>query len=357
MIAPPRHLTSRHKPDKARPVRAPAKLVRTIPGGVPNRWDRLLEDTILSEKPNPTMPDVSPRPSGAEGSPGAATTVYPRPDWRRLRHCLRPHVAVVCRGCHTCVVGCDAQLRVRSAGRADSAGQVPRHHVPDTLDDDRIAVAQACRRGQAPGRSHNPWAPPRCCGLSKAPARRHPPAVARTATDHAGEYSQRDVVQPVGADLRLKQVAEHVDARTYLSDAGKAPRMQCGGRTAHRDDRRDMAGSAQPFGSAYHAGAFRLGNPHHVVQAASGIGMTRHASSCPRSTCQGAPRSPAAVVIRGDAAARFAGIDLDQRARRASRARRWRQRCRDRRSGRSRRRRPAFSLATWSSFCGVMPTA
>ena len=161
----------------------------------------------------------------------------------------------------------------------------------------------------------------------------------------------------MGADLGLEQVAEHVDAGAHLGHAVEMLRMQRGRRTAHRDDRRGMTGRAQPFGGAHHAGPLRLGDPRHVVRAAAGIGMAgmRHDAGEARAEPRGDLQQQ--VVVGRDAAAALAGIDLDQRPRRLPDARRSR-RAVSRSSVSTMTAAPAlFSLATWSSFCGVMPTA
>ena len=162
----------------------------------------------------------------------------------------------------------------------------------------------------------------------------------------------------MGADLRLEQIAEHVDAGAHFGDAGRVSACSAVGELPI-----ETIGAACPAARSRSAArttpdAFGLGDARHVGDAAAAIGvagMGHHPGETPPKHARRS--SSSSVVVGGDAAALFAGVDLDQRARRP-----WMRGDGARRSSGSSVititcAPAAFSLATWSSFCGVMPTA
>ena len=190
---------------------------------------------------------------------------------------------------------------------------------------DRRAARSRRRSSRCPGdvqRQPEPIiaaAPPRCCGPSTAPARRHRPArvPGRRPITLVSTVTAMSSMR-VRADLRLEQVAEHVDAGTHFGDA--VERSPHAARSASCPSRRS-APRTRPRAAARAArttpDAFRLRDPRHVARRCGRHRNARHASSRParRPPSRSADRQQR-IVVRADAAALLAAVDLDQRARR-----------------------------------------
>ena len=176
---------------------------------------------------------------------------------------------------------------------------------------------------------------------------RRPMTLASTVTAMSSEL--------VREDLGLEQVAEHVDPGPDLGDAVQMLRVQRGRRAAHRDDLRPVARPAQPRGRATTPTVPASATAASSVDVAPRVGMARmgHArrrgrpSRAATSSSRGFRRHPAAML---------AAVHLDQRP--------YAPGMRRDRAGRRRvigdhliAAPAAFSAATSSSFCGVIPTA
>ena len=96
---------------------------------------------------------------------------------------------------------------------------------------------------------------------------------ARPPSDDAGQHRNGDAVRPMGLDLRLKQITEHVDPRADFRHAGEVLRMTRRWGTAGGDNADFVTNVPQSFRRARNGSAFRLGDARVLPHAASGVGM------------------------------------------------------------------------------------
>ena len=179
----------------------------------------------------------------------------------------------------------------------------------------------------------------------------------RPAPDHAGQHRHRDIVDRVGKDLRLEQITEHVDASTNFGDAVERRAVQRGRRTTHRDDRRRNPAVAQPLGRAHHAPIVPPPRCGPCPRRCARRSCARHASSTPARFTPSRSAIASSASSSGATPPRDSPVSISINARggfgwpaiapAASRS-----------SVNTMTSAPAsFSLATWSSFCGTIPTA